>query len=100
MTTSVRFFILALVAAIMLCSLPACDSSPGEREFDRVENGMSKAEVFDILGEPTETSGLELGGLSGTSAVWENDRTRMTIQFINDKVKIKQFTRSDNSPIE
>lgn len=98
--TTRRFFIAAVLTAIMLHGLTACDSGPDERAFDRVENGMSKAEVYDILGEPTDTSSLQLGGLSGTSAVWENDDTRITIQFVNDAVKVKQFTRSDKGPVQ
>jgi len=85
---------------VILLWLSACGSKLNEENFDRINNGMPKEEVIAILGQPTETSSLQLGDLSGTSAVWEDGTTRVTIQFINDKVKVKQFTRSDNSPIE
>ncbi len=85
---------------VILLWLGACGTKLNEENFDRINNGMPKQEVIAILGQPTETSGLQLGNLSGTSAVWEDGTTRITIQFINDKVKVKQFTRSDNSPIE
>lgn len=90
--------LLPLLAILLLLS--ACSSKLNEENFDRISNGMPKEEVIAILGEPMETSGLQLGGVSGTSAVWEDGTTRITIQFINDKVKVKQFTRSENSPIE
>lgn len=85
-----------------LLTLTACDSSSrlNQENFDRIENGMPRKDVIALLGEPTDTSSLQLGGLSGTSAVWEDDTTRITIQFINDEVKVKQFTRSENEPVE
>lgn len=87
---------------IALLILAACDSSSklNQENFDRIENGMPRQDVIALLGEPTDTSSLQLGELSGTSAVWEDGTTRITIQFINDKVKIKQFTRSENEPVE
>ena len=85
---------------VILLWLSACGSKLNEETFDRIKNGMPKEEVIAILGQPTETSALQLGGLSGTSAVWEDDTTRITIQFINDKVQVKQFTRSENSPTD
>lgn len=80
--------------------LTACSSKLSEENFDQIENGMAKEDVIDLLGKPTETSSLELGGLSGTSAVWDDGNKRITIQFINNKVKVKQYTSSDNNPID
>ena len=87
-----------IVAAMLL--LTACGSKLSEENFDQIENGMAKEDVIDLLGKPTETSSLELGGLSGTSAVWDDGNKRITIQFINNKVKVKQYTSSDNNPID
>lgn len=86
------------LAALLL--LAACGSKLSEENFDQIENGMSKDKVIELLGKPNETSSLELGGLSGTSAVWDDGSKRITIQFINDKVRVKQYTSSDDSPIE
>ena len=87
-----------VLAALLLLS--ACGSKLSEENFDQIENGMSKDKVIELLGKPNETSSLELGGLSGTSAVWDDGSKRITIQFINDKVKVKQYTSSENNPIE
>jgi len=97
MTTAVARPLLLLA---MLLGLGACDSGLNRENFDRITNGMTMEKVVDLLGEPDRTSELQLGGLSGTSAVWEDDDTRITIQFINDKVKVKQFTRSENDPVQ
>lgn len=89
--TSILFIVLLLAA---------CGSKLNEDNFDQIENGMAKEKVFEILGKPAETSSMQMGGLSGTSAVWEDDSVRITVQFLNGKVKLKQFTRSENSPVE
>lgn len=80
--------------------LAACGSKLSTENFERIENGMSEVQVIAILGEPTGTASLQLGGLSGTSAVWEDGTTRISVQFFNGAVKLKQFTRSENDPIE
>ncbi len=90
--------LLPLAAAFLW--LTACDSKLNEANFKQIESGTPKQEVIDLLGEPTETSSLQLGELSGTSAVWEDGATRITIQFIDDKVKVKQFTHSEDDPVQ
>lgn len=89
---------MSLLTALLF--LTACGSKLNQENFDQIENGMPKEKVVALLGEPTETSSLQLGGLSGTSAVWDDGKTRITIQFINDKVKVKQYTSSENDPVE
>ena len=87
-----------LPATLLLLS--ACDSKLSEENFDQIENGMPREDVIALLGKPTETSSLELAGVSGTSAVWDDGSKRITVQFINNKVRMKQYTSSENEPIE
>lgn len=87
-----------IVFAVSL--LAGCGSKLSHDNFDEIETGMSESEVFAILGEPDDTSRLQLGDLSGTAAVWEDETTRITIQFLNNEVRIKQFTRSEDDPVE
>lgn len=87
--------LLSLLPLLILLLAVGCESKLDQDNFRRIENGMTEAEVFAILGEPDESSSLQLGNLSGTSAVWEDDKTRITIQFVNDAVKVKQYTRSE-----
>ena len=53
---------------------------------------MPEAEVFDLLGEPTDTESVSLGGLSATSATWKGSEGTIAIQFVNGKVLLKSFT--------
>lgn len=84
-------------------SLGACDSSGeanwSEADFDRIENGMSEEEVYAIMGEPSASSDMAGDELNGRSAVWEDDSTRVTIQFVDGVVRVKQFTHSEDDPV-
>lgn len=82
------FVALSCAAAI----LAACKSDLSPENYARIENGMSMAQVADILGKPSETSTLGLGGLTGTAATWSDGKTTITIQFLNDKVQLKQMS--------
>lgn len=92
---------LVVFVIILLAGLVGCDSpSPlSHEDFTRINSGMSEKEVYDILGEPDETSSLQVGGQAGISAVWKDDRSRITIQFLNDKVQVKQYTHSEDDPV-
>ncbi len=83
--------LLALVLASEL--LVSCESKITQANFDRIETGMPRAEVIALLGEPTEASSINFAGLSGTSAKWIKGDTVITIQFFNEKVRLKKFSR-------
>ena len=91
MTTQGIFRGLAMAA--LLLALAGCGSKVNEENFARIENGMTEQQVFDILGKPTETSSMGALGVSGSSAVWSDDGTRISVQFVNGKVRLKQFDR-------
>jgi hypothetical protein len=81
-----------LAAAALALLLAACGSRIDREHFARITDDMSEAEVIAILGEPTDTSGFSLGGLSATSETWEGRGGTIAIQFVNGKVKLKSFT--------
>ncbi len=81
-----------LLAALLFGLLVAC-SPVNQNNFDRIQNDMTMQQVTAILGQPTESSSLGVGPLSGTSAVWKGDKGTITIQFVNDKVKMKSFDK-------
>jgi hypothetical protein len=65
-----------------------------QENFSRIRNGMTQQQVIAILGEPSESSSIDIGGLSGTAAKWIDGNSVITIQFVNDKVQARQFNRS------
>jgi hypothetical protein len=70
----------------------ACGRAIDQASFARIEDDMPEAEVFAILGEPTDSSSFSLGGLSATSAIWKGPEGTITIQFVNGKVALKAFS--------
>lgn len=84
---------LCLVAAFVV----SCGSKINESNFDKIENGMPREKVIDILGEPTDSGDVGFGGFSGGMATWrDDDGNVITIQFVNGKVKGKQFSSGDD----
>jgi hypothetical protein len=80
--------------SIVLClSLVACGSKLTQENFDKVKAGMTMEEVKAILGEPSETNSVGLGPLSGTSATWKDEKATISIQFVNNKVTMRNFNK-------
>lgn len=84
---------LALVAAALLT---ACGSKVSAENFERIHTGMAQKEVIALLGEPGETSNVNIAGLSGGMATWRDGNTVISVQFVNDKVQAKQLSRESN----
>lgn len=86
---------LALAASLLIA---ACGSKISAENFERIQDGMSQKEVVAILGEPTETSAINIAGVSGGMATWQEGNTVISVQFLNDKVKGKQLNREAARP--
>jgi hypothetical protein len=82
------------VAILLLC-LAACGSRLSQENFDKIREGMSQKEVREILGEPVDASGGSVLGLSGGEAVWKDDKTTITVHFLNDQVITKQISSTE-----
>lgn len=84
--------VIRTVAALAFFSgvLIGCESNITAEKFDRIQTGMTRAEIVAILGEPDETTGLGFGELSGEAASWSEGDDFITVQFINNKVFAKQ----------
>jgi hypothetical protein len=76
--------ILVSISTILL--LTAC-SKLTEDNLQKIQPGMTTAEVKAILGEPTSSqTGNMLGLVSGTTYVYHTDKSDVKISFVNDKV--------------
>ena len=83
----------ALIAAAVLSTLlAACASKINQDNFDRIHSGMTMEQVQALLGKPSGSSSMALGGFSGTSATWKGSDGTITVQFLNDQVQAKQFS--------
>ena len=81
--------------AILILCLAACGSRLNQENFDKIRDGMSQKEVREILGEPVDASGASFLGLSSGEAVWKDDKTTISVHFLNDKVISKHMVRGE-----
>ncbi len=89
-----RLFCLALLPALLGAGLSGCARSKiNQDNFDKIKLSMTQEAVQQILGPPTETSGLEIPVFSGTNAKWVQGDATITIQFVNGKVVAKEFSK-------
>ena len=86
-------FLCMFACAAMLLSVPvACGSKVSQSNFEKIQTGMTLEEVQAILGPPTESSGVAIGGLSGSSSIWKSEEGNISIQFFNGEVRAKTFS--------
>jgi len=76
----------------LLLALSAC-SKVTQENFAKIRDGMSEQEVQALLGSPTESSSVSVLGLSGTSSRWAAKDAVITVQFVNGKVRLKNFEK-------
>lgn len=84
-----------LAPLILAVSLTACDSRINRDNFDRIEEGMSRSAVIDLLGEPDEQSSVGLGGFSGATLRWVDGDRSIAVMFANDEVAFRSFSRAE-----
>ena len=86
-----------LAALAILVPLVACGSKINQENYERIQEGMTRDEVVAILGEPTDSKGVGLGGFSAHAVTWKaEDGTTISVQFVNDKVKARQISQADD----
>ena len=87
----------AVILVMVICmSLVSCSSLKISQEnFEKIQTGMSMAQVTAILGPPTESSSVDVAVFSGTVSKWKAADVTITIQFVNGKVVAKQLSKGD-----
>jgi hypothetical protein len=83
-----------LAVTALTLALAGCGSKLNEENFARIQDDMTEQQVIDLLGTPTETSSMGALGMSGTAAVWRDKNATINVQFVNGKVRLKQFERA------
>lgn len=83
-----------IAAALLALFVLAACSKVTQENFAKVQDGMTEADVRTLLGEPTESSSVQLLGVSGTSSRWVSGDTVITIRFLGGKVAQKSFDKA------
>jgi hypothetical protein len=86
-----RYWLLAPLAAVIL--IAACSKVTPEN-YAKVSAGMSREEVYSVLGKPDEVSGGGIGKMVVSSETWKGPRNTIHITFGGESVALK--TISDN----
>ncbi|GAA5784849.1 hypothetical protein GCM10007860_06710 [Chitiniphilus shinanonensis] len=81
-----------LLLCLLLLSLVAC-SRLTQENYAKIETGMTRERVVEILGEPDQSDSGSLLGISGEHAQWKSGGTTVTVQFVNDKVMTKDMEK-------
>jgi hypothetical protein len=82
------------LAFALLLLLAAC-SKVSQENFAKVQDGMSEEQVIAILGKPTESSSVNVLGVSGTSSRWASGDATIIVRFVGGKVALKSFDQPD-----
>jgi hypothetical protein len=84
------------IIAFCLCLLLIACGKVTQHNFEKITPNMSMKEVESILGTPTSAESVNIGGISGTSAVWKDNDVEISIQFLNDKVTVKSLSKGND----
>jgi hypothetical protein len=97
MTCRRLYLLRTVVFILVICiSLVSCGSLKITQEnFEKIQTGMSLAQVTAILGSPTESSSVDVAVFSGTVSKWKAGDVTISIQFVNGKVVAKQLSKGD-----
>lgn len=79
--------IIPLLLALMLLG---CGSKLSNANFEKIQAGMSKAEVEAILGTPTKVTTQDIPLLSTSEYHYKRGDNEVRIIFVNEKVVSKQ----------
>jgi hypothetical protein len=88
-----RSRIVPIAAALVFVALLAGCSRITQENFGKIDQGMPEREVLSLLGSPTESSSVDVLGVSGTSSRWVGRDAEITVRFVNGKVATKAFDK-------
>lgn len=84
----------AFIAPLLAVAVLAACSRATIENYERVEAGMSRDQVYEILGKPDEVSAGGLGDFSVSSESWKGHKQIIQVTFGGDKVALKSITPS------
>lgn len=82
--------ILAMVLVILVIMFAVGGRSVNEANYQRIQRGMSEAQVVAIMGRPHETRSQAMGGFNQVRALaWRSGRNEIAVGLLNDRVVFK-----------
>lgn len=71
----------------------ACSRATAEN-YAKIQAGMSRDDVYEILGKPDQVSGGGIGQFTISSETWAGGKQTIHITFGSEKVALKSITSS------
>lgn len=81
-----------LLVSLFVFQLTGCGSKITEENYTKIKNGMTEDEVIAILGKPSDRSSSGIGTLTTTGMTWQDENITITVQLINGKVQLKNYS--------
>lgn len=81
---------------LSLALLSGCGEAD-EQTFLRVDTGMNSAQVHQLLGKPDHSSHGAVGAYIGVIEVWYTRDQTLTVQYLNNQVKLKTIAPRSTS---
>ena len=82
-----------LLLALLLL-LAACSKVTPEN-YAKIEAGMTREEVYAVLGKPDEVSGGGIGGLTSESETWKGSKHTIHVRFLSGKLIARDIESSN-----
>lgn len=89
--SAVRYGVLVPLAAVML--IAACSRVTTEN-YAKVQAGMTREQVYEILGQPDEVNGGGLGQFTISSETWKGRNQTIHVTFGSEKVALKSISQT------
>lgn len=87
--------VLALLGTVL--ALPGCNKVD-EHDASRISTGMSPEQVHRLLGDPHQVIRGRIGEYTGTSEMWYTDDSIITVQYLNNEVKLTTLQPRGTTP--
>lgn len=79
-----------LLAALLIV---ACSRATPEN-YARIEPGMSREQVYEILGKPDEVASVGAGKLAVSAETWKGRHSTIRVTFNNQRVALRSINRT------
>jgi hypothetical protein len=78
------------LAAVLLLGLAACSRVTADN-YDRLQTGMTRAEVHALLGAPDKVSGGGIGRMTLMTEHWDGRKHAISVTYAGEKLAIKSI---------
>ncbi len=83
--TSTRLLLISLFLLLAACSKATPEN------YAKLQAGMTRDEVYAVIGKPDEVSGSGIGGLTTEGETWKGSTHTIHLRFVADKLIVRDI---------